>query len=98
MYKASPASQLDLTDEDKQNIPQPQVEPSPVSISYKDLSPDAQVQALAKLDIQADPNMIIAEKLAEQNKSKEDLKLKKEAQAHAQKIAEIQATKLNEKV
>lgn len=76
LYKASPASQLDLTEEERKSIPEPQVEPSPVSISYKDLSPDAQVQALAKLGIQADPNIIIAEKLAVHNNTKESLKQK----------------------
>lgn len=83
MYKASPVSQLDLTPEEQQQIPQPQVEPTPVSISFKDLPIDGKVQAAAKLDIQLDPNIMIAENLAENNNKRASLK---------------QKTKINEKV
>lgn len=42
-----------------------------ISIAFKDMPPDAQVQTLAKLGINADPRILIAEKMAEQSKGNE---------------------------
>lgn len=61
---------------------------SPISIAFKDLPPDGQVQAAAKAGIQLDPKLLIAEKMAENNKSKQEMALKhKQADA---KLSPIQ--------
>lgn len=62
--------------------------PPNVTINYADLTPDAQAQMLAKIDIQANPDMLVAEKIAENNKSKNEFALKKQAQEHGQSMAE----------
>ena len=57
-----------------------------MSINYADLPPDAQVQLLEQIDIQADPNIIVAEKMQKQkaeadaNKEKSEvMRMKMEA-------------------
>lgn len=62
--------------------------PSPVAISFADLPPDGQVQAAAKGGIQLDPNLLIAEKMAENKKATDEMNMKKDAQLHGQTIAE----------
>lgn len=62
--------------------------PPNVTINYKDLPPDAQVQLLAQIDIQADPTLAVAEKIADREASKRDFGLKKEGQEHGQSMAE----------
>lgn len=47
---------------------QSEEKPPNVSISYADLPPDAQVQLLGQIGIQADPRIIVAEKMASQAK------------------------------
>lgn len=126
LYKVSPFSQFDITDEERMKIPPPlpqstlreqirfeELPPAgkvqflgrmgitvteeqitqegtatPVSIAFKDLPPDGQVQAAAKLGIKLDPNMIIAEKLAEHNRAQTEIQLKQDAQAHDKAQAE----------
>lgn len=82
-----------MTTEDSQRLaPQQEDKPPSVSISYADLPPDAQVQLLAKIGIQADPEILVAEKVAEQNKAKDEFAMKKEAQSHGQVMAERSQT------
>lgn len=79
-----------MTPEEIQQVQPPQTEEKPpnVTINYADLTPDAQVQLLGKIGIQADPNMIIAEKVAEHKKGQVEMGMKVEAQRHAQTMAE----------
>ena len=105
LYKVSPFSQFDITDEERMKIPPPlpasrltehidfkdlpsdakvqwlgrqgitvtedQVvnEPdiAPVVVNFQNLPADAQVQMAAKLGLKVDPNVLVAEKLAEHN-------------------------------
>lgn len=107
LYKVAPASQFELSDEEKQSIPQPQPDISqsigydqlpsaakvqwlksmnievteeqinqegvraPVSIAYDKLSPDLQAQVAAQQGWQANPDILVAEKMAQQQKEKQ---------------------------
>lgn len=62
--------------------------PSPVSIAFKDLPPDGQVQAAAKAGITLDPNITVAEHMADNSQKQTELDLKKGAQQHGQLMAE----------
>lgn len=81
-----------MSAEDMEQLQPPQQEEKPpsISINYADLPPDAQVQLLGKIGIQADPQIIIAEKMAEQQKSKDEFGLKKQGQEHGQMMTEQQ--------
>lgn len=125
LYKVSPYSQFDISDEERMKIPPPlpastlretvafddlppaakvqwlgrqgitvtedqivqEGTSSPVSIAFKDLPPDGQVQAAAKLGIKLDPNILIAEKIAENRTAME--KHKSELQMNGAKINDI---------
>lgn len=89
-YKINPVVSVGVTDEEMQKLQPPQKEEKPpnVSINYSDLPPDAQVQLLEKIGIKANPALLVAEKMAEQNKAKEESKMKADAQVHGQKMAE----------
>jgi len=90
-----------LTAEDMATLQPQQKEEKPpnVTINYKDLTPDAQLQLLEQINIKADPNILIAEKMAENQKAKDEAKLKVDAQSHNQLIAEksLEVKKPNEK-
>lgn len=79
-----------LSEEEMQAIAPPQQEEKPpnVSINYTDIPPDAQVQLLAKIGIQADPQLLIAEKMAENEKGNREFGLKKTGQEHGQMMSE----------
>lgn len=90
-YKLNPVVAVGMTPEEAQVIqPAQQAEPKApsVSMSYTDLSPDVQAQVLQKMGIQANPEMLIAEKMAERQKEMEDIQMKKEAQQHGQMMSE----------
>ncbi len=93
-YKINPIVTVGLTPEEQQQLAPPQQEEKPpsVSINYADLPPDAQVQLLAKIGIQADPEIIVAEKIAEREQGKQEMDMKADAQAHGQVIAERSQT------
>lgn len=79
-YKLNPVVAVGLTPEEMAEIqPEqaPEEKPPSVSISYADLPPDAQIQLLAKIGIQADPQILIAEKIAEQDKGERELEMKR---------------------
>lgn len=126
LYKVSPFSQFDISDEERMKIPPPlpqsrlteridyrdlapaakvqwlgrqgitvteqqiteEGESSPVAIAFKDLPPDGQVQAAAKLGIHLDPAIVVAEHMAENAKANQEQSLKADAQAHGQQMAE----------
>lgn len=81
IYKLNPPVAVGITPEEMAKIaPEPPKEdkaPS-VSISYADLPPDAQVQLLAQIGIQADPQIIVAEKMAAQAKENSQHELEKQ--------------------
>lgn len=89
-YKINPVVSVGITPEEMQKLQPPQNEEKPpnVTINYKDLGPDAQVQLLAKIGIQADPEIVVAEKVAEQKQKQGEFELKKQAQEHGQVMAE----------
>lgn len=62
--------------------------PSPVSIAFKDLPPDGQVQAAAKAGIQLNPQITVAEHMADNQAKQGEIDLKKQAQDHSQMMAE----------
>ena len=79
-----------LSEEEMAKVAPPQNEKKPpnVTINYADLPPDAQEQLLAQIEIKADPTILIAEKIAENEKNKADFGLKKESQIHGQRMSE----------
>lgn len=90
-YKINPVVASGITPEEAAQLSPPQEEekkPPSVSINYEDLPPDAQVQLLAQIGIQADPAIIVAEKMAKQKQENADMELKRQAQEHGQKMAE----------
>jgi hypothetical protein len=70
IYKLNPVKAVGITDEELQEIaPQePQSEPPRLSMSFSDLPPDGQVQLAAKAGIQLDPEILMQEKLFEEEK------------------------------
>jgi hypothetical protein len=89
-YKVNPSVAVGISPEEMSLLQPPQKEEKPpnVSINYADLSPDAKIQLLAQIGIKADPNILIAEKIAEHNKGKVDIGLKANAQSHSQMMSE----------
>jgi len=90
VYKLNPNIAVGITQEEMQELaPQTQEEKPPsISISYADLPPDAQVQLLAKVGITANPAILIAEKIAENQNSNKEFNLKKQGQEHGQFMSE----------
>lgn len=67
--------------------PSQEEKPPNVSINYQDLPPDAQVQLLAKIGIQASPVLVFGEKTAQHQKGKSELEIKKKAGEKPEVIA-----------
>lgn len=81
-YKINPLEAVGIGPEEAAKLapPQKSEEKAPsVSISYADLPPDAQVQLLAKIGIQANPEIIVAERMADMERGKQELEIKKQA-------------------
>jgi len=99
IFQLNPAMAVGITPEEKEQLQPPQKEEKPpsVSIGYADLPPDAQIQLLAQIGIQANPQMIIAEKIAEKENNKKEFDLKKAGQEHSQKINEMTVKNNQEK-
>lgn len=89
-YKINPVVSVGVTEEEMALLQPPQNEEKPpnVSINYADLSPDAQIQLLAKIGIQANPEIVFGEKM------KQDAVKQKEndAKADAMKMKSESAT------
>ncbi len=84
-YKLNPVMAVGITPEEAQQItppPQPEQKPPSVSVSYADMPPDAQVQLLAQIGIQADPAIIIGEKI----KTHMDAKAQADAKTEQMKV------------
>ncbi len=105
-YKINPVVAVGISEEEMAKLQPQKTEEKPpnVSINYADLPPDAQAQLLSKIGIQADPTLLTAEKISENESKKKDFGLKENAQAHSQTMAEKshelsveQANKPNEK-
>lgn len=91
IYKLNPNIAVGITSEEMQElVPEAPKEEKPpsISISYADLPPDAQVQLLAKVGITANPAILIAEKIAENQNSNKEFNLKKQGQEHGQFMSE----------
>jgi len=91
VFKLNPNIAVGITPEEMQELapeaPKEEKPPS-ISISYADLPPDAQVQLLAKVGITANPAILIAEKIAENQNSNKEFNLKKQGQEHGQLMSE----------
>lgn len=91
VFKLNPNIAVGITPEEMQELapeaPKEEKPPS-ISISYADLPPDAQVQLLAKVGITANPAILIAEKIAENQNSNKEFNLKKQGQEHGQFMSE----------
>lgn len=75
LYDLNPSISTGVTPEEMQQYAPPKQQeekPPSVSISYADLPPDAQLQLLAQIGIQADPQILVAEKVAEQKSKQQD--------------------------
>lgn len=80
VYKLNPIVAVGITPEEMKEIqPEsaPEEKPPSVSISYADLPPDAQIQLLAKIGIQANPEILFAEKMAADEKGDRELEMKR---------------------
>lgn len=90
VYKLNPNVAVGITPEEMAELAPATKEEKPpnVTINYKDLPPDAQVQLLAQIDIQADPEILVAEKIAEKEAGKQEFGLKREGQEHGQMMSE----------
>lgn len=90
VYKLNPNIAVGITPEEMQELAPATKEEKPpnVTINYKDMPPDAQVQLLAQIDIQADPEIVVAEKIAEREQGKKEFGLKEEGQKHNQAMSE----------
>lgn len=81
VYRLNPIMATGITPEEAQMIQPPIQEEKPpnISINYADLPPDAQVQLLAKVGIQADQEVIEAEKIADRESERSQNDAKAEA-------------------
>lgn len=90
-YKINPIVASGITPEESAQISPPQQKeekPPSVSVSYVDMPPDAQVQLLAQIGIQVDPKLVLAEKMAAKQEKDKTFEMKKQAQLHAQIMAQ----------
>lgn len=90
-YKINPIVATGITPEEAAVLAppqQPQENPPSVSIAFKDVQPDGQVQILEKIGVHVDPAITFAEHTAEQQQKTDEMTLKKQAQQHSQKMAE----------
>jgi len=90
IYKINPNIAVGITPEEMAELAPPQKEEKPpnVTINYADLPVDAQVQLLGQIGIEANPQIIVAEKMAEQQKGKQEFALKEEGQKHSEMMSE----------
>lgn len=90
-FKINPIVASGITPEEAAQLapPQaPQENPPSVSIAFKDVQPDGQVQILEKIGVHVNPAITIAERQMEHKKTQQEFDLKKQAQEHGQKMAE----------
>jgi hypothetical protein len=73
IYKLNPAFAVGLSPQEIQQIAppaQPEQKTPTISINFKDMPPDGQFQAAAQAGIHLNPQILIAEKMAERNDAK----------------------------
>lgn len=90
-YKINPIVATGITPEEASQIAPPAApeEKAPsVSIAYKDVQPDGQVQILEKIGVHVNPEITVAEKQKQHEKEDKEFELKKQAQEHGQRMAE----------
>lgn len=89
-YKLNPVVAVGIDPEEAQKLAPPEKEEKPpnVSISYADLPPDAQIQLLAQIGIEANPDILIGERIAEREAQNQESEMKMESQQHSQGMAE----------
>lgn len=90
-YKINPIVASGISPEEAAQLAPPkqkEEKPPSVTISYKDVQPDGQVQILEQIGVHVNPAITVAEKQLENQKSQQEMDLKKQAQDHAQKMAE----------
>lgn len=81
-YKINPIVATGISPEEAAQLAPPQQKeekPPSVSIKYEDLPPDAQVQLLAQIGIEANPEILVAEKIADRKAESDQNKAKAEA-------------------
>lgn len=79
-YKLNPVVATNMTPEEQQEL-QPETKeekPPNISISYSELPPTAQQQLLQKINIQVDPEVLVAEKILEHSNKRSELERKTE--------------------
>jgi hypothetical protein len=81
LYAINPNDAVGITPEELQELAPPaapEEKPPNVTINYSDLPIDAQVQLLGQIGIEANPEIIIAEKTAELNDKRTELEFKRQ--------------------
>lgn len=96
IYRINPVHAVGISPDEAAQIAPPQAseeKPPTVSIAYKDVQPDGQVQILEKIGIHVDPQITVAEKMADrkaesdQNKAKADALRAKSEQPKSEPVA-----------
>lgn len=82
LYKLNPIKASGVTDEELAEYAPPQQseqqEPLSVSINYKDIPPEAQIQALARADIEVSPESVMQDKAMEVAEKEQDLRTREQ--------------------
>jgi len=79
LFKINPNEAVGISPEEIQKLAPPQKEEKPpnVTVNYKDMPADAQVQLLAQIDIQANPQLILADRLADRKDKQKEIEFKR---------------------
>ena len=90
VFKINPNVATGITPEEMAELAPEKKEEKPpnVTINYKDMTPDGQEQLLAQIGIQVNPEILVAEKIADRQKDSREFGLKEEGQKHGQAMAE----------
>ena len=89
-YKLNPVMAVGMSPEEAAKLAPPEADQNPpsVSIAFKDVQPDGQVQILEKIGVTVDPAITFAERAAVHKKENDDQELKRQAQEHGQNMSE----------
>lgn len=82
IYKVNPFVATGITPEEAAQIAPPQApaeNPPSVSIAFKDVQPDGQIQILEKIGVHVDPAITVAEKMADRQSEKDQNQAKADA-------------------
>ena len=92
-FKLNPPKAVGMSEQELQEFAPPQgpeEKPPAVSINYRDLPPDAQLQVLGKVGVEADPNILFGEKLRDQKQQQEKDRLEAERTMSTEKEDETE--------